>query len=302
MNPARRATATAVVLATAGTLLNTVTLSATAATACAAPAYTRTFYANTTFSGIPKKTDCDSVIDQSWSGAPASGLPKDDFGVRWTVTRDFGSGGPFSFAVSGTDGIRVYLDGSREVDLWSHTSGARARTVNVAVPKGRHTLRATYDYEVRAHDKAGNESAGTADQGVTTVDTTAPAAPAGVEDNWHAGTTDKVTLYWDANTEPDLAGYRVYRSRSTPVALTEANRLTATGYTYAFDTLQGPGAASARHGAARPAPDARRGREDRSSRPLRGRCVPQSCCCRFGRHTTSALVCWTSWYGTRSRR
>ncbi len=23
---------------------------------------------------------------------------------------------------------------------------------------------------------------------------------------------------------------------------------------------------------------------------------------RFGRHTTSALVCWTSWYGTRSRR
>lgn len=25
-------------------------------------------------------------------------------------------------------------------------------------------------------------------------------------------------------------------------------------------------------------------------------------CCRFGRHTTSALVCCTSWYGTRSRR
>jgi hypothetical protein len=24
--------------------------------------------------------------------------------------------------------------------------------------------------------------------------------------------------------------------------------------------------------------------------------------CRLGRHTTSALVCWTSWYGTRSRR
>lgn len=25
-------------------------------------------------------------------------------------------------------------------------------------------------------------------------------------------------------------------------------------------------------------------------------------CCRLGRHTTSALVCCTSWYGTRSRR
>lgn len=28
--------------------------------------------------------------------APASGLPKDNFGVRRTVTRDFGSGGPFA--------------------------------------------------------------------------------------------------------------------------------------------------------------------------------------------------------------
>ncbi|MER6737827.1 fibronectin type III domain-containing protein [Streptomyces puniciscabiei] len=333
MNPARRATATAVVLATAGTLLTAVTTPASATVTCASPVYKRMFYANTTFSGTPRKTDCDTVIDQSWTGAPASGLPRDNFGVRWTVTRDFGSGGPFSFAASGTDGIRVYLDGVRKVDLWSNTSGTRAKTVNVTVPRGRHTLRVdhvnwtgtasvrfgyaprtsatvdtvkplvptgttvTYDattgrariswarnaeldlagyrvyrrlkgspypaeplattttavtaytdttlpktgatcyYEVRALDKAGNESAGTADQGVTTVDTTAPAAPAGVADNWHMGPTDKVTLYWDENTEPDLAGYRVYRSTGTPVARTEANRVATTPYARLADTL-----------------------------------------------------------------
>ncbi|MER6628491.1 cellulose 1,4-beta-cellobiosidase, partial [Streptomyces sp. NPDC000987] len=71
MNPASRTTAaaaTAVVLATAGTLLTTATpASATsAATSCASPVYKRQFYANTTFSGTPKKTDCDSAIDQNW--------------------------------------------------------------------------------------------------------------------------------------------------------------------------------------------------------------------------------------------
>ncbi|MEV6292658.1 PA14 domain-containing protein [Streptomyces sp. NPDC051896] len=304
MNPARRATATAVVLATAGTLLSAVATPASATVTCGSPVYKRTFYANTTFSGAPKKTDCDSVIDQNWTGAPATGLPKDNFGVRWTVTRDFGSGGPFAFAVSGTDGIRVYLDGVRKVDLWSNTSGARAKTVNLTVPSGRHTLRvdhvnwtgtasvefaytprtsatvdkvkplvptgtsvrydsstgkagiswaknaemdlagyrvyrrlkgtsypgrplatttsttytdttlpktgATYYYEVRAYDKAGNESAGTADQGVTTADRTPPAVPSGVTaDSGGKG----VSITWDALA--DAYSYRVYRATST---------------------------------------------------------------------------------------
>lgn len=318
MNPARRMTATAattVVLATAGGLLGAV--SAAAATNCASPLYKRQFFANTSFSGTPRKTDCDAKIDENWGkGAPASGLPKDNFGVRWTVTRDFGSGGPFALPVASQDGIRVYLDGSRKVDLWKNVSTTQKKTVNVSVPAGRHTLRidfaawtgaanvtfgytprttatvdkvkpltpggisATYDratgrtrlawaankeldlagyrvyrrlkgaafgsrplattgstsytdaapatgdtyyYEVRAYDRAGNESAGTADKPVTTTDKTAPAAPKGVEDNWAAGPVSKVQLFWDSNREPDLAGYRVYRSTAKPVARTAAN-------------------------------------------------------------------------------
>ncbi|MFG2265873.1 PA14 domain-containing protein [Streptomyces sp. NPDC048720] len=324
MTRATRASALAAttVLATTGALL-TCTPAAGAATAtltCKSPVFKRQFYANTTFSGTPKKTDCDSRIDQNWgTGAPAAGLPSNYFGVRWTVTRDFGSGGPFSIPVATRDGLRVYLDGTRKVDIWKNVSTTRTKTVNITIPSGTHTLRfdfvnwtgaanvkadylprtsatvdtvkprvptgttltydssyradfrwtantemdlagyrvyrrlqgtsyatkplatttstsytdttlpkngAVYSYEVRAYDKAGNESAGTADESVTTVDQAAPAAPQGVEDAWKPDYSEKVGLSWYGNTEADLAGYNVYRSTTgRPVALTAANRL-----------------------------------------------------------------------------
>ncbi|MDF6018556.1 PA14 domain-containing protein [Streptomyces sp. JH34] len=320
-------TAAAVVLSTAGTLLATAA-PASAAVTCASPVFKRTFYANTTFSGTPKGTDCGAVIDQNWgTGAPGhKGMPSDNFGVRWSTTRDFGSGGPFTFTASTRDGIRVHVDGVRKVDLWKNVSTTVSRTVAVSIPKGTHSLRIdfvnwtgaanvrfaytprtsasvdkvkplvpagttvaystaststkvawarnkemdlagyrvyrrlksaaypaqplatttstsytdttvpkdgnVYYYEVRAYDKAGNTSSGTADLGVTTVDRIAPAAPEGVEDNWAMGSPTEITLYWDGNTEPDLAGYRVYRSTSRPVALTAANRLASSGGGY----------------------------------------------------------------------
>ncbi|WTN42227.1 PA14 domain-containing protein [Streptomyces sp. NBC_00631] len=243
MNSARGTAAVAVVFATTGTLLGGAAVTASAATTCASPVHKRELFANTTFKGTPKKTACDTLVDESWTGAPASGLPKDNFGVRWTVTRDFGSGGPFALAASGVDGIRVYVDGVR-IDPWKNTAKSVSKTVNVTAPKGRHTLRvdyadftgaarvkftyaprtsaavdkvkpltpldplvsydsdanttrlswtkagtttatsltdappatgALYYYEIRAYDKAGNESTGTADALVTSTVLQTPA-------------------------------------------------------------------------------------------------------------------------------
>ncbi|MFE2941383.1 PA14 domain-containing protein [Streptomyces sp. NPDC059255] len=118
---------------------------ASAAVSGSSPVYTRQFFANTTFSSTPKKTDCDSVIDENWgTGAPASGLPKDNFGVRWSVTRDFGSGGPFALPVTTQDGIHVYLDGTRRIDLWKNVSATERKTVNITIPSGKHTLRVDF--------------------------------------------------------------------------------------------------------------------------------------------------------------
>ena len=240
MNPARHATAAALALAVAGGLLAGATTPASAAASCASPVYKRQLFANTTFKGTPKKTDCDTAIDQNWSGAPASGLPKDNFGVRWSVTRDFGSGGPFSFAASATDGIRVYVDNSRKINLWSDTTGSRTKTVNVTIPKGNHTLRIDYvNWTGTAKVKFTYPPRTSA-----TVDKVRPLAPTGTSVTY-ASATGKAKLTWSKNKELDLAGYRVYRRLkgtsfgTKPLATTASTSYTdtppATGGTYYYE-------------------------------------------------------------------
>ena len=240
MNPARHATAAAVVLSVAGSLLAGATGSASAATSCASPVFKRQFFANTAFSGTARKTDCDNAVDQTWTGAPASGLPKDNFGVRWSVTRDFGSGGPFSFAASASDGIRVYLDNSRKISLWSNTSGSRAKTVNVTIPKGKHTLRIDYANWTGSAKVKFTYTPRTA----ATVDRVKPLTPTGTSVTY-ASTTGKAKLTWSKNKEMDLSGYRVYRRLkgtsfgTAPLATTTSTTYTdtppATGDTYYYE-------------------------------------------------------------------
>jgi fibronectin type 3 domain-containing protein len=232
MKPARRTTAlasTAVVFATAGTLLTLTP--ASAATTCTSPVFKRQLFSNTSFSGTPRKTDCDSAIDQSWSGAPASGLPSDNFGVRWTLTRDFGSGGPFALAATGLDGIRVYVDGVRKIDLWKNVSTTVSKTVNVTIPQGKHTLRVDYvNWTGSAKVKFGYTPRTSA-----TVDTVRPLAPVGTAASYDTA-TGKAKLTWAKNKEMDLAGYKVYRRLQGDDSWKKLTTTTAGSYTDAPPT------------------------------------------------------------------
>lgn len=227
MKSARRTTATAVVLTAAGTLVTLTAAPAPAAVSCASPVFTRQFYANTAFSGTPKKTDCDTAIDQSWSGAPVSGLPKDNFGVRWSLTRDFGSGGPFALGATGLDGIRVYVDGVRKIDLWKNVSTTVNKTANVTIPSGRHTLRIDYaNWTGAAKVKVTYAPRTSAD-----VDKVKPLIPTGTSVTYDKA-TGKAKATWTKNKEMDLAGYRVYRRlKGTSFGTKPLTTTTGTSYT-----------------------------------------------------------------------
>lgn len=78
----------------------------------------------------------------------------------------------------------------------------------------------TYYYVVKAEDTANNESGYSNEAFATPQDGTAPAAPTGLSATAGSGS---VSLDWNDNGEPDLAGYNVFRAETqggpyTPVA------------------------------------------------------------------------------------
>ncbi|WP_377274338.1 fibronectin type III domain-containing protein [Peterkaempfera sp. SMS 1(5)a] len=200
---------------------------ASATVTCTSPVFKREFFANTTLSGKPKKTDCDAAINQSWgTGAPASGLPYNYFSVRWTVTRDFGSGGPFTLAAETRDGIRVYIDGVRKINVWKNVSTTQKKSVNVTIPSGKHTLRIDY---VNWTGSA-NVKFSYAPRTSATVDKVKPLAPTGATAAYSASTM-KATIKWAKRPEMDLAGYRVYRRPAGSSTWTHIATTTAISYT-----------------------------------------------------------------------
>ena len=81
-----------------------------------------------------------------------------------------------------------------------------------------------YYYAVSALDAAGNEGPKSPEASAVSADNLAPAVPSGLS---ATPGTAQVALSWNANTEPDLAGYDVLRDG----VKVNTTRLTATSYT-----------------------------------------------------------------------
>ncbi|MFF3207466.1 PA14 domain-containing protein [Streptomyces sp. NPDC002962] len=203
-----RLTALAATAALAATGDLMIAAPASAAVTCASPVWRAQYFGNTTFSGTPKLTACDAAVNENYGYGDPTGvtLPKDNFSVRWSLTRDFGSGGPFRLSASTQDGMRVYVDGVRKISLWQNVSTTARKTVDLTIPAGKHTIRVDYV----AWTGLAHAAFTYAPRTEAAVDTVKPLAPTGLTAAYNRDTA-KTTLRWAANKEMDLAGYRVYR-------------------------------------------------------------------------------------------
>ena len=108
------------------------------------------YWSNRKLSGSPTLVRNDTRIDFQWGrGAPAAGLPADDFSTRWTRQMSF-QAGIYRFHARADDGIRLYVDGKLMLDEWHESDGADVYVVDVPLVTGQHKLRVEY------YERSGN--------------------------------------------------------------------------------------------------------------------------------------------------
>ncbi len=97
------------------------------------------YFNNIQLSGSPVLTRNDKSIDFNWgAGAPAAGLPADNFSVRWTRQLAF-SAGNYRFTVQVDDGVRFWVDDRLLIDQWH--DGYGDYSVDLYLTEGTHRLR-----------------------------------------------------------------------------------------------------------------------------------------------------------------
>ncbi|GAB3231746.1 hypothetical protein GCM10027346_18440 [Hymenobacter seoulensis] len=95
---------------------------------------TASYFTNGTLAGAPALSRVDAAVDFRWGkGAPAPGIPADNFSVRWEGLLAGPSTGRYRFSVVTPDEVRVWVNGKKVVDTWDgKKASATDASVNLA--------------------------------------------------------------------------------------------------------------------------------------------------------------------------
>jgi len=101
------------------------------------------YFANKNLTGKPTALREDPAIDFDWGpGAPAPGVPADNFSARWTTTTFFPEG-RYRFFACVDDGVRVYVDGVPVINAWVDQPATTHAGV-ISLAEGNHTVGVEY--------------------------------------------------------------------------------------------------------------------------------------------------------------
>lgn len=76
------------------------------------------FYSGEDF-GKLLKTETVPSVDFNWSQTPPSGVPHDNYTVRWTGTIVTDAAGNYNFSTTSDDGARLWVNGKKIIDNWT---------------------------------------------------------------------------------------------------------------------------------------------------------------------------------------
>ena len=82
-------------------------------------------------------------LRSSGSGAPAPGLPPDNFSARWLRNASFASG-TYAFCVRADDGVRLWVDDVLVLDEWHISNGDLTLCRDYPLGYGLHAVRVEY--------------------------------------------------------------------------------------------------------------------------------------------------------------
>ncbi|WP_437959362.1 PA14 domain-containing protein [Sorangium sp. So ce119] len=107
------------------------------------------YFANTTLSGTPV-VRTDPGVSFDWGeGSPASGIPADNFSVRWTGEFEPRYSETYTLTTRSDDGVRVWVDGALVIDNWTaHSPTDDSATLSLVAGQ-------SYDLKVEYFDSGG---------------------------------------------------------------------------------------------------------------------------------------------------
>jgi YVTN family beta-propeller protein len=78
-----------------------------------------TYYNGVTLSGTPLLTRIEGVNFSWGNNRPGTGLPADNFSVRWTGTVNVPTSGTYRFRTISDDGVRLWVGGTQRINNWT---------------------------------------------------------------------------------------------------------------------------------------------------------------------------------------